>query len=42
MSKVTLVLRMVGKAEDVFGAIRQLAKDRGKETLGSIVKGASK
>ena len=33
-----LVIRGAGKAKDVFKAIAQLAKTRGAETLGSIIK----
>jgi len=31
-----LVLRLSGKAKDVFGSLEQLAKSRGNETLGQI------
>ncbi len=35
-----LVIRITGKAKDVFRAMAQLAKTRGAETLGSIIKEA--
>ncbi len=37
MTKRALVVRSTGRAYDVFEAIKQLADNRGEETLGEII-----
>lgn len=37
-SRPELVLRITGKAKDVFGALGQLANKRGNETLSQIIR----